>query len=333
MNEIAYEADFSPFFDRDAVPPGEFLTEGQRKYRAVEAEEYHAWPALNNSLLKEPSPCHMLHSLMKEEKDDYGSAASAEAKTIGTLVHWATLEPHKISTIREHVIECETEGLTTKKAKQQREENPGKLLVTAEHVQQAYRLREAIEMHGEASNILSKPAEKEASGFLFEEGVWRKWRVDFLPHTHESLVDVKTTRVEIVGEHGKRNWISECWKNGYWLQAAWYLHHHEMLTGMRPRWWTWIVVSKAEPFYCRVFHMENLSPKNPFYGASMIAKARGIIGLDGAERLSKFVSAAQETRMAVGGGKPLTSHLLRQIWEACENETRGPEIGLPEMIA
>lgn len=322
--------DFAPYFDRAAALPGERI-EG-RKYRAVPAATYHAFPALNAGLLKEPTAAHMLHCLREDEADACASASGAEGKTIGTLVHWATLEPEKIHDWNAHAILCPTKGLATKEAATVRAANPGKLLVGPEHARIAYALREAIEAHHEARELLSQPAIREASGFLFEGGLWRKWRPDFLPHDHSAIVDVKSTRVELAGDRGERLWESECWSMGYWLQAAHYLHHHEMLTGMRPAEWIWIAVSKCEPYYCRVFRMPNTRPESGLYATSMVGRARQIIGLDGAARLSAFVDAACRTRTAMENGSQLTSRDLRQLWEAHENET-GRVIGAGLMAA
>lgn len=328
--------DFAPYFDRAAVLPGapaSAATHIGRKYRTVEAATYHAWPAVNAGLLKEPTAAHMLHSLREEENDHYASAAGAEALTVGTLTHWATLEPEKIHDFNSHIVLCPTKGLATKEAASVRAANPGKLLVGPEHARIAYALREAIEAHHEARELLSQPGLREASGFLFEDGLWRKWRPDFLPLDHSAIIDVKSTRVELAGDYGKQCWIRECWSNGYWGAAAWYLHHHEQLTGMRPARWIWIAVSKCEPFYARVFTMENVRPDNPLYAQSMLCRARQMIGLDGASRLTAFVDSASRTRTAAENGTKLDARTLRQLWEANENEAPGPEIGFGQMAA
>lgn len=322
---------FAPYFDRAAALPGALIA--GRKYRDVPAPLYHAFPAVNAGLLQGPTAAHMLHHLREEDEDHYASDAGAKALTVGTLTHWATLEPDKIAHYNDHCVLCPTKGLATKEAATVRAANPSKLLVGPEHARIAYSLREAIEAHHEARELLSQPGLREGSGFLFAEGLWRKWRPDFAPHDHSALIDVKSTRVELAGDYGKRQWISECWSNGYWAQAAWYLHHHEMLTGFRPAHWIWIAVSKCEPFYCRVFKMENFRPENPHYGQSMICRARQTIGLDGAARLTAFVDAANRTRTATENGTTLGQRELRNLWEACENESDGPEIGLPQLMA
>jgi len=274
----------------------------------------------------------MLHSLMEDDRDHYKSAASAEAFTIGTLTHWAVLEPEKILNIRDHVVECETAGLATQKAAKQRADNPGKLLVTGEHLLKAVGLMRAVRMQAEAEELMKRPGVNERSGFIFVDGVWRKWRPDRLLLDGTRIIDVKTTRLEsLCGPRGVQQWESECWKFGYWLQAAWYLHHHELLTGIRPNAFTFIAVSTAEPFHCRCFTMSNFAPDHPMYPGSALQRARQAIGLEigeGPDKLTVFRDCAEQTIAARKRGQNLSPELLRALWPAEENETTGPEIGL-----
>ncbi len=321
---------FGPYFDRGCPAPGAEST--PRGYRDVPSATYHAHAALNASLLKEPSPCHMLANMMEDERDHYASPSAAECFTIGILAHWAVLEPDKIRNIREHVVECETAGLATKKAADQRAANPGKLLVTGEHLLKAVDLMRAVAMQSEAAELLSRPGVNERSGFIFADGVWRKWRPDRLLLDGTRIIDVKTTRLEsLVGKRGVTQWEGECWKYGYWLQAAWYLHHHELATGVRPNAFTFIVVSTAAPFHARCFSMTNFRPDHPMYDGSALQRARQAIGLDpgeGPDKLTIFRDCAQQTEAARTRGQTLSPELLRAMWPAEEHETSGPEIGL-----
>lgn len=323
---------FDLYFDRASVPPGSKSTPAG--YAECPSGQYHAFPALNASLLKEPSPCHMLANLMEDERDHYGSPAAAESFTIGTLTHWAVLEPEKIRNIKDHVVECETAGLATKRAAEQRAENPGKLLVTGEHLLKAVDLMRAVAMQSEARELLARPGVNERAGFLFADGVWRKWRPDRLLLDGTRIIDVKTTRLEsLVGKRGVQQWEGECWKFGYWLQAAWYLHHHELATCIRPNAFTFIVVSTAAPFHARCFSMTNFRPDHPLYEGSALQRARQAIGLEageGPDKLAVFRDCAQQTMAAAQRGQTLSPDLLRAMWPAEEHETSGPEIGLPK---
>lgn len=323
--------DFSLYFTRERELPGEPVF---AKYRRVEEDTYHAWPAVSNSILKAPTPAHMLYEV-KGGEPAKTSDAGEEAKVVGTLTHWATLEPHRLkqlinpATFSQVAMECPTKGLATKEAILCRRDNPGKLVLRVEHIVEAIQLEKVIERTAAAFNLLRVPAHKEISGFAFLEGIWRKWRVDFLPSegSAEFLLDVKTTRQPISGDYGKRKWISECWKMGYWNQMAFYLHHHEMTTGMRPKAWKWVVVSKADSVYCaRVFTCANPHDKNPLYAQSMIKTAREILGLDPSDspgRLAMFREAATRTAEAQKAGDPIDERLL---WEGTENEEE-TEIG------
>jgi len=302
-------------------------------YRTVEAANYHAWPALNASLLKEPSACHLLHHLCEPETDHFAAPSRAEAFTVGTLVHWACLEPDKIKNYPLHMVLCETDGLGTKAAQRQRLANPGKLLVTAQHIEQAQALRRAVWMQSEAAQLLKRPGVNELSGFSFHAGIWRKWRPDRVLLDGTRMIDVKTTRVELVGKRGIMDWERECWKMGYFLQAAWYLFHHELATGVRPNAFTFVAVCSGEPHHARCFTLENFPSDHPLYTGSALQKARQLLGLEeGADvdRVAVFTDAARQTIAAVQSGQELTPELLRTLWAAEEHETSGPAIGLPK---
>lgn len=316
---------FAPYFDKSADLPGVPI-QGMRGYRSVPEATYRAFPALNQSLLKKPSACHMLHSLT--EPDTIGHEASA----VGTLTHWAVLEPHKILNLHAHAVECETKTLDSKAADRQRAENPDKLICTGEHLRLAADLRKAVLMHDRAQQLLREPGHNEVTGFHYEEGVWRKWRADRVQSDHRRILDVKTTRFPLCGPRAIGKWESECWERGYWIQAAWYLHHHQEATGIRPNAWTFIVVSKEPPLHCRLFTVRNYAPDHPLYAGSALQKARQLIGLEPGNdvpRMAVFLDSARQTIAAAERGQNLTPELLRAIWPAEENETEEPEIGLP----
>lgn len=316
---------FAPYFDKSAELPGAPVR-GLNGYRDVPEATYRAFPALNQSLLKKPSACHMLHSLT--EPDTIGKEAAA----VGTLTHWAVFEPQKILNLMQHAVECETRTLDSKAADRQRGENPGKLVCTGDHLRMAADLRKAVLMHDLAQRLLKEPGHNEVTGFHFAEGIWRKWRADRVQSDHRRILDVKTTRFPLCGPRAVAKWESECWEHGYWIQAAWYLHHHEAATGIRPNAFTFIVVSKEPPLHCRCFTVRNYEPDHLLYAGSALQRARQLIGLEGGNdvpRMAVFTDSARQTIATAQSGQPLTPELLRALWPAEENETEEPEIGLP----
>lgn len=315
---------FAPFFDVNTPLPGERNPKFGGYITGLDEKLYRPWPGINSSTLKERTPCQMLHALTEKRERTWNSV------TLGTVVHWAVLEPSKFDAKErdKHMLLCETEGLDTKTANAQRRDNPGKLLVTARLMDTAHRCIEAVQWEPKAAAILSDPTRtNEASAFVWDEqfGIWRKARFDILSPGRDYLADVKTTSAEI----DERSWEKECYKFGYFLQAAWYLHTHWLLTGERRKFFRWIVVTNEAPFMCRTFYMLNRQASDPLYEQSKLCWARQVLGLDESiriGRLSMFINSARETEDLRARGVPLTPGLLRQTWPAYEQESPEMEV-------
>ena len=330
--------DFRPYFTPEHTGTAYAPIDGFRGYRHIPEAEYHRLPAVSATMLKKHTPGHMLDGLTTAEVDVYDNASRAHSFTLGRLAHWACLEPHKLDPANHlaHMVACPTAGLATKEARKTRDANPGKLLVTPEYIQHAGGLLAAIRNHPEASHWLELDGHNEASGLIRSGGVWRKWRADRVLSNHRAIVDVKTTRHDVSGVRGIRKWISECYEMGYFLQAAWYLHHHELATGMRPGSFVFVVVSTSEPFHARCFEVENVPADAAHYHADMpLAKTRRILGLDPADdgitRLDMFTKSARDTATEQAAGRPLTPAILRQLWPITEDDTGTVQINLPPM--
>jgi hypothetical protein len=330
--------DFQPYFDA-ASRVAAFTPARLRNYYDIPEDQYHALPAVSASTLKPTTPGHMLDQLTTPEVDVYDAPARAESFTMGRLAHWAALEPHKLdpSNHPEWMVASPTDGLGTKAARATRDANPGKLLVTPDHIAKAAALLRAIRGHAEAQHWLTIPALNEASGVIRSNGFWRKWRTDRIALDHSAVIDVKTTRHNVAGQRGVRQWVSECWERGYWIQAAWYLHHHELATGFRPARFVFVVVSTTAPFHARAFEVENVPHDAAHYHPDMpLAKARRILGLDpgeeGITRLDMFLRSARETAAEQAAGRPLTPEILRQLWPITEDDAGAIHINLPPIF-
>lgn len=321
QRRFALATDFTRYFNASHPLPAE---RGPKCYcYGLPMEQYRDFPGVNASLLSEITPAEMLHSLTTPEDDKM-----TEAKTVGVLLHWAVLEPwifdhgHR----HEHMEMCVTKGVDTKAADAQRKECPGKLLVTLELLELAYRCRDAIALHAEASAMLSrKDLAKEVSGFVFDgkNNVWRKVRYDLFPLNASWIGDVKTTR-----KHPSQ-FEKDVWEYSYHCQAAWYLDTHFQLTGEFREVFKWLVVNKEPPFMCKIFDFVNRKPSDPLYQKNKLQMARERLGLDDSPRLARlplFISAAQQTIAHAEAGAQLTPALLRRVWEAYENEQEPAEI-------
>lgn len=307
---------FAPFFDSSLALPGTPL-EGSR-YRRIEDAPYRSFPGLNASLLKAPTAANAFHELT-HTKEPSGSLA------LGTVLHAAVLEPWKLSPEQwqEHFVECPTVGLDTQKAKACQAENPGKTMITAKLLDTARECATALTWNDEAQRWLNPDGGRflEASGLVFDRlrfGCWRKIRVDLLPRAANYMLDVKTT------SRALGDFVGECWKFGYFLQAAWYLDTHKILTGVHLDYFIFIAITTEAPFLSRVFVVPNLKPGDPLYSDSVLAKARALLGLDDTERLARvpvILNSMRETNAAVERGQELTPGMLRLLWPGFEHES------------
>lgn len=323
--------DFAPYFDPELGPEWERSREFGGYCLGVPNEDYHAWHGVSQGLLKHPTQAEMHWDMVRPRGDDFGTESSAEKFTTGTLLHWAVLEPWKFTAqhMNDHMVLSETAGLATKSNQEQRLEDP-RLIVTQRHLEVAFRALEAVKCHPDASRLLGEGVDHpqegkdfatEASGFVWDEEnrLWRKIRVDLLRRDPSlPLIDVKTTAKPI---HDFLTW--EVKKNGYDFQAAWYMDTHTLLTGQR-RHWCWIVVTKTEPFMCRVIDFYNRPPEDPLYDKSSLCAARTLIGLDPSPRLGRLFmwrSAAKDTLEARRSGVgSLSPSMVRSMWPGYEYE-------------
>lgn len=329
--------DFAPFFNMGTPLPWKRNKAFSGYCLDVSNEDYQAFPAVNAGLLDNATQAEMHHYMTEPPSDKYSNEGAADAFTTGTLLHWAVLEPWKFDAehIHDHMDFSDTQGLATEANRERRLEDP-RLIVTQKHLDKAFRCRDAVIAHPRALELLGdlSPSGRvegeyttEASGIVWDQinGLWRKIRVDLLrPGVSKPLVDVKTTAFPL--ERFEREAI----KNGYLGQAAWYMDTHALLTGER-RNWVWVVVTKFEPFMCRLFWMVNRPPDDPLYQESKLKYTRELLGLDDSLRLGRLFmwrDAAIQTldlreRGMEGDLHPST---VRSIWAGYEQENRDPEI-------
>lgn len=314
------------FTDQSLPLPGGIIP-GKYGYRRMTAEEYHAFPAVNASLLKCRTPAEMFAQLTTPKKD-------TDALTIGTLVHMVTLEPEvswaERFALADIPINPKTEapyGADTKKAKaaweQAKKDHPGKILVTEEtlreYLAECTQLRDALTANQDAMAEL-EGAEYEVSGILWhaEWGCWVKWRLDILPRNLRQLDDVKTS-----ARH-PAEFSRDCWQYGYFIQAAWYAYLHELLLSrarleITVNRFTFIVLSKADdgkhprPAMCRVADL----PLVPGVHTG-VDKARTYLGIpQGLSRVDVFLNCVREY---LDADQPTDFQGIRKCWPAYEQE-------------
>lgn len=242
---------WNAYTDRDQVIPGEPIP-GRFGYRRMSHEAYLAFPAVSASLLKARTAAEMFAKLTtpEDQKDHL---------TEGTLTHMACLEPETSWKERFAVADIPINertgqpfGPKTKKAapiwEAARAENPGKIIVTPEsfheYMETCRELQWALSCSPDALAEF-EDIETEVSGIFWHPrwNCWVKFRPDILPKHMRYLVDVKTTSRH-VSEFGK-----DAWQWGYYLQAVFYTHCHEMLcakANIHPSKFVFIALSKED---------------------------------------------------------------------------------------
>lgn len=316
---------FPDYTNPDLTLPGEPIP-GRFGYRRVSADDYHAFPAVNNSLLKCRTAAEMYAQLTSEHKD-------TDALTMGTLVHMVTLEPETSWTERFALAEIPCNpttgrpyGKDTKKGKTAWDEaqsmHPGKIIVTEEtlkdYLAECRQLQNALQCNPDAMSELAD-ADCEVTGIMWHPRFqcWVKWRVDVLPRHCRYMADVKTS-----SRHAA-DFQKDAWQFGYHLQAAWYSHCHEMLLSrlnVKVAKFPFIVISKEDdgkyprPPMCRVYDL-------PMDGSLNrgVAHAQTVLGLpEGLSRVDVFLNCAREY---VDAGCPTDFAGVRRCWPAYELES------------
>jgi len=274
--------------------------------------EYRAFPGLNASLLKNPTAAEMWHSMTAPPEDKWGTESECAKWTVGTLVHWAVLEPWRFADFDQHIAISPTKGLATDRAKRVREAYPDKLVVSPEHIELALKCRQALEMNDVVRLMLEPPGGREVSLFCWDKSLesWRKARFDFIPFESDYLLDVKTTAFP------PPQFPKEARKLGYHFQAQWYLDTWEMLTGERRRWFRWVVVNKSEPFMSQVWEVENVPRGHVARQRSPLGAADEIVG----KRAAVWAASAWDMINRAKYTATFSPSLIRACWAAYEND-------------
>ncbi len=319
---------WAAFTDRSLPLPGEPIP-GAFGYRRVSADEYHAFPAVNNSLVKCRTAAEMFESLTHTKKD-------TDALTIGTLVHMACLEPETswaerfaLADIPINPTTGRPYGKDSKKGadawNEAVEANPGKIVVTEEtlrdYLDECRDLQLAMRCNPDAVQEL-QDVHTEVTGILWHQRwqCWVKWRPDVLPKHCRYLADVKTSSRHVA------DFAKDAWQFGYFTQAAWYVDLHELMLAklnLTVTKFPFIVLSKSDdsryprPSMCRVYDV-------PMDGSICrgIDNAKKALGIpDGLSRVDVFLDSL---RSYVAAGCPENTRenygLIRSIWPAYELE-------------
>lgn len=260
--------------------------------------EYQASPGANGSTFLHDTPAEMKCEAMRPPELNY-------AFSLGDAFHIATLEPDRFD--KEHGEEEYFQyvpggkGLKTKAAEEAFKADPSKPLVTPELISKARYMRDAVLKNHLARKLLSAKADKELSGFAWDNdfGCIRKIRLDFSPVKGNYDLDLKSC--DSVNEIMFWNSVK---KYKYGAKSAFYADTAAMIRNEAPRPYFYLVGvtgPKAEsagvhdsPYMARVFEIGS-----PIDELSLMAEGRAFY----TDRLGKFANAARTN-----------------CWEAWENE-------------
>lgn len=290
--------------------------------KAIGFEAYSELASINASLLKEPTPAHMLNCMLEGHKD-------SPALDLGQLVHTAILEPERFASSyillpddapkkpSERQINAKKPSSSTIEAiafwEDFNERAAGRIVADTEAIDKVEQMRDAVYKHHFARSIIEAPGRNEATVETWDEEmqVMRKARYDRLPGAGANfLLDIKTTRHEL------HPWaiLSEVRSRGYALQAKFYVDTLNLAANDKRGQFYFIFVRNEAPFICRVFELNAGLP-----GANLLTDAESLLyGQDNTQpgRLPMFVNAAREfiRRVQENHVSPLGA------WEAFENE-------------
>jgi hypothetical protein len=316
------------FTNPDLPLPGVVIP-GTGGYRRVSAAEYHAFPAVNASVMKCRTAAEMLATLSAPPRD-------GPTFVLGTLVRLACLRREQAWADQFALVQPPVNprtdrpyALDTRRGQdawaEARAAHPGRILVTEEdfqdHLATCRDLQNALHANADALQELDG-AHVDVTGILWHPRwqCWVKWRPDVLPRHLRHLVDIKTTTRHVA------EFSRDAWQHGYHLQAAWYAEMHQRLLAprhLRQTKMPFVVLSRAEgargtrPAMCRVYDV----PLEPGQSRG-VDHARRTLGLP--EGFGRVDILLDSLRQHVEAGCPAATAgntpLIRRLWPAYEHE-------------
>lgn len=248
---------------------------------------YRQAPGANASVILHDTPKEMKWHASHPSESTY-------ATTLGDAVHIAVLEPDRfdlVDGVLEYFQYSPTKTLDSDKAKRALEANPDKPLVTEDLISKAKFMRDAIYANQLADKILSAKAQRELSGFAWDEDAqcMRKIRLDFRPDEGNYLADIKTT--ESLNE--LKFWQSSM-KFKYHAKGAFYLDTDAIISNTIPRELFYLVAVSGPKASTKkatdgVYDAHVFEINSPVPELSLVEDGRAFY----MDRLAKFANAAR----------------------------------------
>lgn len=249
---------------------------------------YHASLGANGSTFLVDTPAHMKAEIEKLQEINY-------AFILGDAFHIAVLEPDRFDLDHgeeEFFQYSVTKTLDTKANAEAFACDPSRPIVTPDLIDKARRMRDAVFKHSLAKHLLSPPADKELSGYSWDEEAKcvKKIRIDFMPKNGNYICDLKST----ASVHEGAFWSSVT-KYKYAAKSAFYMDCEAEINNRLPKKLFYLIAvegPKAEnksptsaPYLCRVFEVAS-----PVSELSLVEEGRAFYR----NRLAMFANAARE---------------------------------------
>ncbi len=202
-------------------------------------KEYHASPGISKSGLDQiaKSPAHYRDYLTAPRED-------TKALRIGSVCHSLVLEKGKFDA--EFAVAPDADGRTTEGKKIKAAfavSSAGKTILSADELETAVHMQDAILNHPLASTLLGFGGEAETSFYWQHEiGVLCRCRPDFLTNDGY-IVDIKTTE-----DASPEAFERSAEKYRYYVQAAFYRQGVQAVLGQLVKGFLFIAVEKTPPY-------------------------------------------------------------------------------------
>jgi hypothetical protein len=305
-------------------------------YLRMSEEDYRAFPAINNSLLKCQTLAEMYALITAPQQKD------TEALAVGTLADMAILTPEEPITSRFVAADVpinpttnKAYGLDTKKAEEAveaaRAANPGKFVVSLDvfldYQTQLAAIRAAFNRSALCVAALEN-AMLQVTGIMWHPrfNCWVKWKPDVLPTKSDgvsgwAIRDLKTSR------HHVSKFEKDCREFDYFGQAVWYGDCHETAMErlgitLRVSNFDFLVVGKADegarrprPAMARKIRL----PMDPSLNSHVVPAHKHLLPADGMGRVDMFLAALQEHLAAPP--EPGDREAIARIWTAYDHDS------------
>lgn len=227
---------------KELFEPKQFLTQTQETRLLEEEDEvYHATRPIFSSggirkILESSKKFHAEYVCGLKGKP-------TKAQDFGTIVHKILLQGSKYKDLVR--VKPDFGDLRIKANKEKNvawmcDQPPGAIFLTEEEDLLVRSMVEGILKHPRAKHYL-KDGEPELSGYFMKDGIQCKIKPDFI-NSKGVIVDLKSAI-----DTSEKGFSQAAWRNGYHIQAAFYLIGMEAITGKKYKHFSIIAVEKTYP--------------------------------------------------------------------------------------